>query len=159
MSAVHRRVFLKQFAGGAIAAGGLLLTGSTALAVPSQQQKVDWFETINRVKDPNNKTHTERVHAPQIIFPSQVKPGVATILSAKVGEQLHVMTPDHYIMWIEVYLDEELVVRLELTPRAPQPVLTIPLTLTSNATLKILERCNLHGIWESSQSITLLAGE
>lgn len=136
---------------------GLVLFGSTLAAQGARAQikelEVDWFKTINRVTDPHSLTPAEKKHAPVISIPSYVRSSQVFYLTAQIGETLHVMTPNHWIMWIEVYLDQALISRTEFSPLSPQATVTVPLVLDKESTLKVMQRCNLHGIWESTMRV------
>ena len=148
MGVFKRRDFLKG--------AGVVFLGQTLIAksVQAQEKEQDWFKTINRAADPDNLTATEKKHAPVIGIPSYVKTNQIFFLTVEVGRTLHVMTPNHWIMWIEVYLGNSLVSRTEFSPLSPQPSVTVPLSVGGPTTLKVMEQCNLHGIWESKVNIT-----
>lgn len=115
--------------------------------------KTDLFACINRASDPDNMTTLEKKHAPVISIPSYVKINQPFYLTAQVGNIVHGMSPNHWIQWIEVHADNVLVSRTEFTPRSPSAIVTVPLLTQKETMLKVLERCNLHGIWESSQRV------
>ena len=144
MKILKRRDFLKGT--------GLAFFGPALLAkgVPAQEKEIDWFKEIHRVADPHSLTPVEKKHAPVISIPSYIKAKQVFYLTAQVGETLHVMTPQHWIMWLEVYVDDVLISRTEFSPYSPYAIVTVPLSLDRESTVKVLERCNLHGIWESS---------
>lgn len=148
MGVFKRRDFLKG--------AGAVFLGQTLIAksVQAQEKEQDWFKTINRAADPDNLTATEKKHAPAIGIPSYVKTNQVFFLTVEVGRTLHVMTPNHWIMWIEVYLGNSLISRTEFSPLSPQPSVTVPLSVGGPTTLKVMEQCNLHGIWESKVNIT-----
>ncbi|MDI6760895.1 MAG: class II SORL domain-containing protein [Candidatus Brocadiaceae bacterium] len=148
MGVFRRREFLKGV--GTVFLGQALI----AKSVQAQEKEQDWFKTINRAADPDNLTATEKKHAPVIGIPGYVKTNQVFFLTVEVGRTLHVMTPNHWIMWIEVYLGNSLVSRTEFSPLSPQPSVTIPLSVGGPTTLKVMEQCNLHGIWESKVNIT-----
>ncbi|MEE9201239.1 MAG: class II SORL domain-containing protein [Candidatus Brocadiales bacterium] len=137
----------------AMKAGAALCPKCAARAEGAHGTKVDLFKCINRVCDPNNLTPLERKHAPLISVPSYVKANQTIYLTATVGDIIHVMGPNHWIQWIEVYADNTLISRTEFTPQSPSAIVTVPIFVQKETTLKVLERCNLHGIWESSQKV------
>ncbi|MFQ5861850.1 MAG: class II SORL domain-containing protein [Candidatus Brocadiales bacterium] len=115
--------------------------------------EIDWFKRINRVCDPNNMTATEKKHAPVVSVPSYFKADQTIYLTAQVGETIHVMNPNHWIQWIEVYASDVLISRTEFSPNSPAAIVTVPLFIQKETMVKVLERCNLHGIWESSKMV------
>lgn len=161
MDLFKRRDFLKST--GAILLGQTLFNKGTlaqevavpppTVAVPPPPAEIDWFKTINRVADPANLSTAEKKHAPVIGIPGYIKANQVFFLTVEVGRTLHVMTPNHWIMWIEVYLGNSLISRTEFSPLSPQPSVTVPLSVGGPTVLKVMEQCNLHGIWESRVDI------
>ncbi len=115
--------------------------------------KRDLFKCINRVCDPNNMSKLERKHAPVIRVPSFFKRNQTIYLTATVGDIIHPMGPNHWIEWIEVYANNVLISRTEFSSQSPSAIVTVPLSIQEESTLKVMARCNKHGIWESSQSV------
>lgn len=172
MKMLGRREFLK--AAGVTILGPALLTKETLAGGPCDACKAgakagegpcpgcaarhgkgekDLFGCINRVCDPNNMTTLEKKHAPVISVPSYFKANQTIYVTAQVGNIIHGMDPNHWIQWIEVHADNALISRTEFSPQSPSAIVTVPLLVQKETTLKVLERCNLHGIWESSQVV------
>ncbi len=129
--------------------GTSFLNGATA-------EEVDWFQNINRVNDPPiNLTPKEKGHAPFIKIPDIIKNGEPFVLDIQIGENVHPMTANHYIQWIEVYAGIELISRIEFSPLCPQAKVTVPMVVKESSTLRVLTRCNLHGIWETTRKIVI----
>jgi len=59
-----------------------------------------------------------------------------------VGEIIHPMEENHYIMWISLVTDDK-VIRANLNP-GDEPVVRLPYIKNSI----IYEYCNLHGLWK-----------
>ena len=152
MQGFDRRRFLKTIGISAVTAGLATTVGSLKSV---SADEVDWFQNVNRVKDPLNKTPKEKGHAPVVQWPINIKNGEPFNLDIQIGETLHPMTSNHYIQWIEVYLGIEQVSRIEFSPLCPQAKVTIPVAVKESATLRILARCNQHGIWETTKKITI----
>jgi superoxide reductase len=79
-----------------------------------------------------------------------------------VGENLHPMGPSHWIEYIELSIGNEPAGRLEFQPRGfmkPKAVFTIAIPKdaapSGKITLVARQRCNLHGLWESSADISI----
>ena len=101
MECFNRRRLLKTFGISAIALG----LGSTLGALKmGRADDVDWFQSINRIKDPITLTPKEKGHAPFVQISGVVKSGEPFIVDVQIGETLHPMTEGHYIQSIEVYL-------------------------------------------------------
>ena len=64
-------------------------------------------------------------------------------IKVKIGSVEHPMTPEHYIMWIEV-IDGDMLYRKQLAPGSvPAACFDIPYS----DKLVVREYCNLHGLW------------
>ena len=120
------------------------------------------FETINRVKDPANKTPLEKSHCPVITAPKTVKAGEPFAVEVSVGEVVHSMGPAHWIEFIELNIGNEPAARVDFQPRgyaSPKATFTVVLTKESapsgKVTLIAHQRCNLHGYWEGSLDVTV----
>ncbi|GMO58777.1 MAG: desulfoferrodoxin [Rickettsiales bacterium] len=64
----------------------------------------------------------------------------------KVGSVEHPMTPEHYIMWIELVGENDKVIRKYLTPNDKPEVFFENI---NDEHFIVREYCNLHGLWES----------
>jgi len=158
---MDRRTFLKTATIGTVAVG----VAGEAFAVEKYfPTKVDQnlFETINRVKDPANKTPLEKSHAPVITAPGKVKAGEPFAVEVRVGEVLHPMTQTHWIEFIELDIGNEPAGRVAFQPKGylePKATFTVTLTPESapsgKVTLVAHQRCNLHGYWEGTLDITV----
>ncbi|MBF0591259.1 MAG: class II SORL domain-containing protein [Nitrospirae bacterium] len=116
------------------------------------------FCGMNRPADPNNLTDPEKKHMPVIECPDAVKAGEPFKVSIKVGAIPHVMEEAHNIQWIDVYFGQNFNVRIDLTPVFTKPDVTVTLVKHGKhrtSTLRVVERCNLHGQWETSKEITI----
>jgi superoxide reductase len=159
---MDRRTFLKSAAIGSIATG---FSATMASAEQFFPVKVDQslFTTINRVKDQAKKTPLEKSHAPAISAPASVKAGETFTVEVSVGENLHVMGPNHWIEYIELAIGNEPAGRIDMQPKGYlKPKVTFVVTLPKEAapsgkvTLVATQRCNLHGYWESSTDISVV---
>lgn len=158
---MNRRDFLKNVAIGTVATG---IAGTALAADKYFPTKVDpaLFETINRVKDPSNKTPLEKSHAPVLKAPATVKAGEPFAVEVSVGEVLHPMGQAHWIEFIELDIGNEPAGRVDFQPRgylSPKATFTVTLakdSFTSGmVTLIAHQRCNLHGYWEGSLDISV----
>lgn len=159
---MDRRTFLKTAAFGSIATG---ITASVASAERFFPAKVDQtlFTDINRVKDPAKKTPLEKSHVPVISAPASVKAGEPFAVEVSVGENIHVMGPVHWIESIELAVGNEPAGRVDLQPKGYlKPKVTFMVTLPKEAapsgkvTLVAFQRCNIHGLWESSVDVSVV---
>jgi superoxide reductase len=159
---MDRRAFLKSAAVGAFAVG----IAKEAFGVEKYfPVKVDQglFQTINRAKDPLNKTPLEKSHAPFITAPAKVKAGEPFAVEVSIGEVIHPMGPTHWIEFVSLSIGNEPAGRVSFQSSGylkPKAKFTVVLTKESapsgKVTLVAQQRCNLHGYWEGSLDIEVV---
>ena len=156
---MDRRAFLKTATLGAVVAG---FAGEALAADKFFPTKVDpgLFQTINRVKDPANKTPLETTHSPFITAPDKVKAGEPFTVEVSVGEKLHPMGPTHWIEFIQLNIGNEPAGRVDFQSSGfLKPKATFTVVISKEAapegkvTLVASQRCNLHGYWEADKNI------
>ncbi len=116
------------------------------------------FCGLNRPQDAANMTDMEKKHTPVVKCPDNVKTGEPFEVKIKVGEMPHVMEEAHHIQWIDLYFGQNFNERIELTPVFTRPDVTVTLVKGGKhrtSTLRVVERCNLHGQWEATKEITI----
>ncbi len=116
------------------------------------------FCGINKPNDTANLTETEKKHIPVFECPDKVKSGEPFQIKIKVGEIPHVMEEVHHIQWIEIKSGENFYERVDLTPVFTRPEITLTLVKGGKhgkRTLRVIERCNVHGLWEAAKEITI----
>ena len=116
------------------------------------------FCGLNKPKDLSNMTEPEKKHMPVIDCPDTVKAGEPFPVKINVGEIPHVMEEAHHIQWIDIYFKENFFARIDLTPVFTRPEVTITLVRHSkhkSSTLRVIERCNMHGQWEATKEIAV----
>jgi superoxide reductase len=116
------------------------------------------FCGINKPKDIDNQSDFEKKHVPVIECPDTVKAGEPFQVNVKVGEIPHVTEEGHHIQWIEIKFGENLYARVDLTPVFSKPEITVHLVKHGKhdkRTLRVIERCNLHGLWETTKDISV----
>ncbi len=111
-------------------------------------------------------------HAPVIDSPEKVKPDEEFIVTLTIGKEIpHPNTTEHHIAWIELYFKSDegkfpsLMGRFEFSshgesvkgankgPSCTEPKVSIAMKLKESGSLTALSYCNIHGLWESSNSI------
>jgi superoxide reductase len=118
--------------------------------------------SINRVKDPSNKTPLEKSHAPVLKAPDNVKAGEPFTVEVSVGEVIHPMGETHWIEFIELNIGNEPAGRFDFQSKRylnPKTTFTVVLGKDSapegKLTLVVHRRCNLHGYWEGTKDISV----
>jgi superoxide reductase len=158
---MERRSLLKAAAFGIVTAGITQGAFAADLYLPGNADKA-LFISINRVKDPANKTHLEKSHAPAITVPKVIKVGEPFVVEVSIGEVVHPMGPAHWIEGVELNIGNEPAGRVDfqsngyLNPKASfTVVLGKDAAPNGKLTLIARQRCNLHGYWESTKDISV----
>lgn len=109
------------------------------------QEKED---AIKEPQDVNNLSELEKKHIPVITLVKKcgLIPEGCQDVHVKMGEIQHPMQPEHYILHIDFYIDNEFISRVHLTPDKLNPAAALHLKATSGK-LTVIEFCNLHGAW------------
>nr|MDO8079452.1 class II SORL domain-containing protein [Candidatus Freyarchaeota archaeon] len=111
---------------------------------------------VNRVKDPKKLTDMEKKHTPVITSPASAKAKEPFNVSVKVGGIDGVEHPNilgHWINCVELYAGERFLGRAEFAPAVATPEVTFRVILEGSAELRVVEFCNLHGLWESKKKV------
>lgn len=125
-----------------------------AAAVGAQAQKME-EQYMNRLemkpKDPAHMDKGELKHSPLVTLKEKDANGY-TLVEITVGQGgiIHPSTPDHWIDFIELYADAQLVGKSTLEPEISRGAASFALKLDSVKTLTAKSGCNLHGIWTTT---------
>ncbi|MFH1776154.1 MAG: desulfoferrodoxin family protein [Candidatus Omnitrophota bacterium] len=94
----------------------------------------------------------ERKHLPDIAVNKQcgLVGDDCIDVNIKIGDMLHVMEYQHYIMHIDIYIDNNFTARYHLSREKVNPVINIHLK-KAYGKLSVVERCNVHGRWMTEQ--------
>ena len=68
-----------------------------------------------------------------------------TDIHVRIGETLHPMEDDHYIVFVDFYVDKKWISRVHLTP-GNNPAASSHIKASSGK-LSVIELCNKHGYW------------
>lgn len=113
----------------------------------------DLFCGVNTASetDPDRMSDLEKKHVPVITAPESVGQEECFEVTVEVGKYLdHPNEPGHFIEFVELYADDTLLARADLTHTKTCPVVTFCVSLDHiHKQLRAFERCNLHGTWES----------
>ncbi len=108
-------------------------------------------EAIKKPVDPENLSETEQKHMPQIVIRKECglhQDGDCSAAQVTVGSIAHVMESEHYIKFIDFYIDRKYISRVIFTPKNNHPAVTLDLCLTQG-TLSAVASCNVHGNWRA----------
>jgi len=107
---------------------------------------------IHTVKnpDPREMSEMELKHFPVLEIKKCSEEENCYIIKVIVGKYIkHPMDPEHFIQWIELYINSSLAFRCELTPECTKPVFESIFELPKNAEIFAKAKCNKHGVWIS----------
>ncbi len=116
------------------------------------------FCGINRPQDPESLSEMEKKHVPVLDVPGKVSAGEPFKVTISVGSIPHVMDKEHHIQWIDLYSGGNFLTKIVLTPVFTRAEVTVSLVKSGGhktATLRAVERCNIHGMWEASREIVV----
>ena len=113
-------------------------------------------------------------HAPVIDSPEKVVSGETFTVSLTIGKEIsHPNTTEHHIAWIELFFKPDTgkfpaqIGHFDFTshgesikganegPSFTEPQVSVSMKLKESGTLMAVSYCNIHGLWESSKTITV----
>jgi len=111
-------------------------------------------DALKTPKDIATIGESEKKHIPQISVNKKcgLVPAGCVDVSVKVGEIIHPMLPEHFIMHIDFYVDNKYVSRVILTPDKLNPAATLHFKGTGSK-VQVVELCNVHGAWFNEASL------
>ena len=78
--------------------------------------------------------------------PGLIKEQPVWEVAVRVGAHLHPMEREHWIQWIDCYVDDRYISRIFLTPGSEPAAAFFP--KANGSKIRVVEHCNLHGHWE-----------
>jgi superoxide reductase len=108
-------------------------------------------DAIKKPADPDNLSESDRKHIPQIILNRECNLNhdeTCIIVQVKIGEIEHVMETEHFINFIDIYVDRKYVTRAMFTPKKMHPAVNLHLNV-STGMLSVIAHCNVHGNWRA----------
>lgn len=121
----------------------------TPLTTPTYQ------EPVHRAKNLHNLTEEEEFHVPMIVIPTNIRAGKPFRMAITVGKELHEMTEEHHIEWIEVWAGTTRISRTELATGISSPDISVSVSLPESVLLRVFARCNKTGLWEGSIKVNI----
>ena len=105
-------------------------------------------------EDPEEMSALEKKHAVIIDAPESVEAGERFEVTLKVGEHKdHPNELAHFIEWMELYIGDTFLARLDLTPEKTHYVMKTSVQLDHAHPIRGRAKCNLHGIWEGEKEL------
>jgi desulfoferrodoxin (superoxide reductase-like protein) len=105
--------------------------------------------------DPQNPTDFELKHTPDLVLGTTDEKG-NTSLTVGIGQKgiIHPSTPEHWIDYIKVFVNEQLMVDLQYMNLPIRPYGQFYLQLKKGDIIRVESGCNLHGIYENSITVS-----
>ena len=155
MKELNRRDFLKAGIATTASLGllGVMTTAGKVQAAGYGDYGTEEESKVQKIKDPANLTPAEKKHSPLIQVEGPVKAGEPVKVTVSVGRSMHPMEVKHHITWIELYAQDKKIARVDLVPEVSRPVVTFMVVLSGPTTLRAVEECNLHGVWEETLEV------
>ncbi len=75
----------------------------------------------------------------------------SVLVKATIGEMEHPMKAEHYIRWLDFYVDQSFISRVWLSPALNRPAAALSVRAKSG-TITVCQNCNIHGTWMSEKS-------
>lgn len=117
-----------------------------------------FVESPAAIKQPANPaalSDGDKKHIPQIVIAKAcglIPGGGCNDVHVRVGEIEHVMKPDHFIRWLDFYVDQQFISRVTLAPEKCHPAAALHLAVNSGQ-VTVIENCNIHGHWMSTAAL------
>ena len=113
-------------------------------------------------KDEMDSVLTEK-HIPNIKLPDNIKVGEEFEIEITVGDKVpHPNTIEHHIKWIQLFAEIKgrtynpvHIATFNLGPTFAEPKLKVKIKLEKSSNIIAMTYCNLHGLWQNSEKITL----
>jgi superoxide reductase len=122
----------------------------------AQATGTDLFAQVNKPKDMAAMTDLEKKHLPVIEAPDSVAAGACFQVTVEVGKLLaHPNEHAHFIEYIDLYQDQVLLARADLSAVKTCPKVTFAVAVSKGGKLRAFASCNLHGIWEGNKPIAV----
>lgn len=109
---------------------------------------------IKLLQNSTNLTELEKKHIPiiNIIKRCGLIPEGCVDVNVKIGEVLHPMQKEHFIMYSDCYINKEFIARVHLTPERLNPAFAFHLK-EADGKFTAIDFCNLHGRWISEKEL------
>lgn len=109
-----------------------------------------WRLNKSKSKDPDEMNVLEQKHTPVLTAPDEVEQDERFEVKVEVGKYHdHPNEHGHFIQWVKLYLDENLLGEAYFISEKGEPVVTFNVKIPHSGELKATEHCNLHGTWKS----------
>lgn len=142
---MDRREALKTAAAAGLSLGAAAL--ANAADMPMNRIKM-------KIQNPDKPTAHELKHTPLITVGDKDAKGY-TVVEVSIGQGgiIHPSLANHWVDFIELYADDKLVGKVVLEPVVSRGYAAFRVKMDGVKTLRAVEGCNIHGIWESTLTV------
>ncbi len=112
-------------------------------------------EAIKSPADTEDLNDMEKEHIPVVSVSKQcpmAHKGDCRDIRVSVGEVAHVMENEHYITFIDFYIDKRYLARISFTYKRLYPAALLHLR-EDRGRLTVIENCNVHGYWMTEMTL------
>lgn len=111
-------------------------------------------DIIHKPGETKTQGESEKKHIPAITIVRicGLIPQGCMDVHVKVGEIEHPMLKEHFITFIDFYLNHTYLARVELSPERLHPAAALHLK-ADQGILSAVEHCNLHGYWMAEATL------
>jgi len=108
-----------------------------------------WWK-MNKQTDETGETGEK--HTPYLTVEGDAKPGNAVKVTVDVGRGKHPNEAAHSIQWVELRANDLFIGRAEFAAGITKPIATFTVVVPAQGSIALtaVERCNLHGLWQSN---------
>ncbi len=117
--------------------------------------KTAFVEKADAIKTSKDEAKLSEKHTPVITVVRKcgLIPDGCFDVHVKVGEVMHPTLPEHHIVHIDFYIDNEFISRVILTPEKLNPAAALHLKAAASGKLSVIEFCNIHGAWINEENL------
>lgn len=104
---------------------------------------------IKKPADPENLSEMDRMHMPVVAVSKQcplAHKGDCIDVRVSVGDIEHVMESEHFITFLDFYIDKRYLARITFTYKRLHPAALLHLNVDGGK-LTVVGSCNVHGNW------------
>jgi superoxide reductase len=119
-----------------------------------KQNFEDKPDAIHKPGEAKTQGEPEKKHIPSILVVKKcgLIPEGCMDVHVKVGEIEHPMQKEHYITFIDFYVDKKYLSRVYLTPERLHPAAALHMKVNTGV-LTAVEHCNIHGYWMAETNL------
>jgi len=75
----------------------------------------------------------------------------SVLVKTTIGEMEHPMKAEHFIRWLDFYVDQAFITRVWLSPVLNRPAAALSVRAKAG-TIIVCQNCNIHGTWMSEKA-------